>query len=75
VKIADFGLARDLYDGDYYKVKDRYRPLPVKWMAIEALQDSKFTSKSDVVRIMQEQYLYSLYIITICYHRQYIFVK
>ncbi|KAK2177082.1 hypothetical protein NP493_619g02013 [Ridgeia piscesae] len=48
VKIADFGLARDIYTEDYYRVVDKYRPLPVKWMALEALKHSKFTSKSDV---------------------------
>ncbi|KAI0234411.1 Hepatocyte growth factor receptor [Lamellibrachia satsuma] len=48
VKIADFGLARDIYNKDYYRAEDQQRPLPVKWMAIEALQHSTFTTKSDV---------------------------
>ena len=49
IKIADFGLARDIYEADYYRVEDKTRPLPIKWMAIEALEELKFTSKSDVV--------------------------
>jgi hypothetical protein len=49
VKIADFGMARDVYGNEYYKVSDMHRPLPVKWMALESLEDYKFTSKSDVV--------------------------
>jgi hypothetical protein len=49
VKIADFGLARDMYEADYYRIKDSTRPLPIKWMAVEALKDLKFTTKSDVV--------------------------
>ena len=49
VKIADFGLSRNLYKGHYYKAKTS-RPLPVRWMAIECLIDNAvFTIKSDVV--------------------------
>lgn len=47
LKIADFGLARDLHNIDYYKKKSDGR-LPVKWMAPEALFDRVYTSQSDV---------------------------
>lgn len=51
VKVADFGMARDVFDKEYYSVQDhRKAKLPVKWMATESLQTQKFTSKSDVVR-------------------------
>ncbi|XP_059481843.1 vascular endothelial growth factor receptor 1-like isoform X2 [Neocloeon triangulifer] len=47
VKICDFGLARNLYnDANYLKKGDD--PLPVKWMAIESIQDRVFSSESDV---------------------------
>ena len=49
VKIADFGLSRDIYKSDYYRQDDTGRPLPVKWMAIESLTNGVFTTKSDVV--------------------------
>ena len=49
VKIADFGLSRDIYKSDYYRVEDKKRPLPVKWMAIESLTEGVFSTKSDVV--------------------------
>lgn len=50
VKVADFGMARDVFDKEYYSIQDhRKAKLPVKWMAIESLQTQKFTSKSDVV--------------------------
>lgn len=50
VKVADFGMARDIYDKEYYSIQDHKRAkLPVKWMAIESLQTQKFTTKSDVV--------------------------
>uniref|UniRef100_A0A3P8UKG0 Macrophage-stimulating protein receptor n=1 Tax=Cynoglossus semilaevis TaxID=244447 RepID=A0A3P8UKG0_CYNSE len=49
VKVADFGMARDIYDKEYYSIQDQRRvKLPVKWMAIESLQTQKFTTKSDV---------------------------
>ncbi|XP_065216527.1 fibroblast growth factor receptor homolog 1-like [Planococcus citri] len=47
VKIADFGLARDIRQADYYRLKTGGK-LPVKWMAPEALTDRRHTSKSDV---------------------------
>ena len=47
-KVADFGLARDVYVTDYYKIGSN-TPLPVKWLAPEALMDKVFTTKTDVV--------------------------
>ncbi|XP_042521956.1 macrophage-stimulating protein receptor [Dipodomys spectabilis] len=49
VKVADFGLARDILDKEYYSVRQqRHVRLPVKWMALESLQTYRFTTKSDV---------------------------
>nr|XP_056710658.1 macrophage-stimulating protein receptor [Euleptes europaea] len=49
VKVADFGLARDVFDKEYYSIqRHRRAKLPVKWMALESLQTQKFTTKSDV---------------------------
>ncbi|XP_040850952.1 macrophage-stimulating protein receptor isoform X2 [Ochotona curzoniae] len=49
VKVADFGLARDVLDKEYYSVRrSRHARLPVKWMALESLQTYRFTTKSDV---------------------------
>ncbi|XP_065209680.1 plexin-A4-like [Planococcus citri] len=47
MKIADFGLARDIRQVDYYKLKTGGK-LPVKWMAPETMKDRRHTSKSDV---------------------------
>lgn len=49
IKIADFGLSRDIYETDYYKEGDKNRPLPVKWMSYESLERGVYSSKSDVV--------------------------
>jgi len=45
--MIDFGMARDIYQTDYYR-KDTQGMLPVRWMAPESLQDGIFTSPSDV---------------------------
>ena len=47
MKIADFGLARDIHKIDYYRKTTDGR-LPVKWMALEALFDRVYTTQSDV---------------------------
>ena len=50
VKVADFGLSRDIYATDYYTMSQSV-PLPVKWLAPEALFDRVFNEKTDVVSI------------------------
>nr|XP_023027843.1 ALK tyrosine kinase receptor isoform X2 [Leptinotarsa decemlineata] len=47
IKIADFGMSRDVYRSDYYR-KGGKAMLPIKWMPPEAFQDGIFTSKTDV---------------------------
>ncbi|XP_065216994.1 fibroblast growth factor receptor homolog 1-like [Planococcus citri] len=47
LKIADFGLAKDIRNADYYKQKTKGR-LPVKWMAPETLTHRRHSPQSDV---------------------------
>ncbi|XP_070562501.1 fibroblast growth factor receptor 1-like isoform X1 [Ptychodera flava] len=47
MKIADFGLARDVHYIDYYRKNTNGR-VPVKWMSPEALFDRVYTIQSDV---------------------------
>lgn len=46
LKIADFGLARNI-QGDYYRKTTDGR-VPIKWMAPESLSGQRYTSQSDV---------------------------
>lgn len=48
VKVADFGLSRDVYEKEYYSSCDKKAKLPVKWMSPESLEFGLFTTKSDV---------------------------
>ena len=47
IKIADFGLARDIQTNDYYRKKGEGF-LPVRWMAPESLFYRRYTIQSDV---------------------------
>ena len=50
IKVADFGLARDIYTTEYYRV-NQHTIMPVKWMALEALLDGYFDEKTDMVHV------------------------
>ena len=54
IKVADFGLTEDVYARNYLKqTTEQEEPpvkLPVKWMALESLNDGIFSEKTDVVR-------------------------
>jgi len=47
VKISDFGLARHVTDSDYYVMQSTTN-IPVKWLALECLLQSKYSHASDV---------------------------
>nr|XP_002736375.2 PREDICTED: tyrosine kinase receptor Cad96Ca-like [Saccoglossus kowalevskii] len=46
-KISDFGMARDV-EGTYVYQRMSQAKLPIRWMAVESLIDSMYTTKSDV---------------------------
>ena len=48
VKVGDFGLSRDIYSNNYYRMGSKGK-VPVKWMAPESLTDNIYTVYTDVV--------------------------
>ena len=48
IKVADFGLAEDIYTLKYFKSSSGEK-IPVKWMAPESLKLCVFSEKTDVV--------------------------
>lgn len=71
VKVADFGLSRDVYEKEYYSSCDKKAQLPVKWMSPESLEFGLFTHKSDVVRnsVPFKYYIFSVYVFIFNYVR------
>ena len=51
VRVADFGLTRDIYETDYYRQSHQGR-VPIKWMAPESLHDRVSNEKTDVVCLL-----------------------
>ena len=56
VKVADFGLAEDMHNTNYYRPDkssdDVDTKLPIRWMSLESIKEGLFTEKSDMVRIV-----------------------
>ena len=56
IKVADFGLSEDIYSRNYFRQGKQRESgeapvkLPIRWMALESLNDGIFTEKTDVVR-------------------------
>ena len=47
VKIGDFGMSKDVYKSDYYRI-GKEALLPIKWMAPEAIMYGKATIQTDI---------------------------
>ena len=50
IKVADFGLSEDTSGKNYFRQEETSGvKLPVKWMALESIDEGIFTEKTDVV--------------------------
>ena len=49
--MADFGLSKNTYEKMYFRQdKSEGVKLPIKWMALECMEEAIFSEKTDVVR-------------------------
>ncbi|XP_063300275.1 inactive tyrosine-protein kinase 7 [Pelobates fuscus] len=46
VKVSSLGLSKDVYNSEYYHLRQAW--VPLRWMPPEAVQDDDFSTKSDV---------------------------
>ena len=75
IKVADFGLSEDIYARNYFRqgrgAEEVETPLklPVKWMALESLNDGIFSEKTDVVTYATPSiFTYNFYLCTNNYY-------
>ena len=61
IKVADFGLAESIDPTKEYFRQDQNAiiMLPIKWLALESINDGVFSEKSDVVSINSSIYIFS----------------
>ena len=54
IKVADFGLAEDMYGTNYFRrrksVTDSEK-VPIRWMAPESIEDDIYNQSTDVVSV------------------------
>ena len=57
VKVADFGLAEDMYGTNYYRHRsiDGGERVPIRWMAPESIDTNIYNEATDVVSACRQQ--------------------
>ena len=57
IKVADFGLSESIdTNKDYFRQnQDSAVKLPIKWLALESINDGVFSERTDVVSIIAKK--------------------
>ena len=71
IKIADFGMSRNLYAGDYYRIQGR-AVLPIRWMAWECILMVRADWEGIALSLSYKCILFYVYVVTYCL--KYLFV-
>lgn len=60
IKVADFGLSKNMIGDNVYFRQEKANgvKLPIKWMAVESIEDGIFTEKTDIVSQLVILYKY-----------------
>ena len=60
VKVADFGLAEDMYGSNYYRrsSSDSGERVPIRWMAPESVDTNIYNEATDVVSVIWSSLLF-----------------
>ena len=63
IKVSDFGLSVDVYSRNYFRERrdgeeegEAPEKFPIRWMALESLNNGLFNEKTDVVSSEGENY-------------------
>lgn len=59
IKIADFGMSRNLYSGDYYRIQGR-AVLPIRWMSWESILLVRMQCFTIIIIIINKNYIISI---------------
>ena len=53
IKVADFGLAEDMYGTNYYRrsKSESEERVPIRWMAPESIETNIYNEATDVVSL------------------------
>lgn len=70
IKIADFGMSRNLYSGDYYRIQGR-AVLPIRWMSWESIllvrTATCITSTTRITQKIPPPLCFCVYLLEYCF--------
>ena len=49
VKVADFGMSKDVYVKNYFREEAGSHARPLRWMALESIREGIYNTSTDVV--------------------------